>query len=152
MHKQRIYIDTSVIGGCCDDEFAKESRTLFEMACAGTVTLLISDLLIRELAGAPAVVRQVLEASPEDAFELVTVTEEVEFLRDCYMEAAILGDAARNDALHIATATVYRADLVVSWNFRHIVHVEKIRRFNAVNLVQGYQPIDIRSPKEVILP
>jgi len=152
MHKQRVYIDTSVIGGCCDDRFASESRALLKMARKGSIILLLSDLLVRELAGAPAAVREVLEALPEDAFELVTVTEEVELLRGYYMEAAILGETAKNDALHIAAATVYRADLVVSWNFRHIVHVDKIRRFNAVNLVQGYQPIDVRSPKEVILP
>jgi len=55
-----------------------------------------------------------------------------------------------NDAHHIALATVALADLVVSWNFKHIVHWDRIRLFNAVNLREGYSPIDIRSPREVV--
>ena len=55
----------------------------------------------------------------------------------------------RNDMLHIAVATVADADIVVSWNFRHIVRFDKIRQFNAVNLVAGYTVIAIRSPLEV---
>ena len=54
------------------------------------------------------------------------------------------------DAQHIALATVCRADLVVSWNFKHIVHYEKIRGFNSVNLREGYGMVDIRSPREVV--
>ena len=52
--------------------------------------------------------------------------------------------------LHIALATVADVDVVVSWNFRHVVRFEKIRRiFNAVNLELGYKPIQIYSPREV---
>ena len=78
------------------------------------------------------------------------MTAESEQLRDAYLAAGVVGPAAMNDAHHVALATVARADLIVSWNFRHIVHVEKIRRFNAVNLMEGYVTIDIRSPREVV--
>ena len=50
----------------------------------------------------------------------------------------------------MALATIAKADMIVSWNFRHIVHYDKIRGFNAVNLREGYLPIDIRSPLEVV--
>jgi hypothetical protein len=55
-----------------------------------------------------------------------------------------------DDALHVALATVTRCDKIVSWNFRHIVHSDKIRYYHAVNLMQGYDLIEIFSPKEVI--
>jgi hypothetical protein len=71
-------------------------------------------------------------------------------LRDAYLAAGVVGAASENDAHHVALAAVARADLIVSWNFKHIVHVDKIRRFNAVNLIEGYGMIDIRSPLEVV--
>ena len=151
MHRRRIYVDTSVIGGCCDEEFAAESRALMEMAVRGEITLLLSDLLFQELEDAPAEVLAVVRGLPEDSYLPVSGTPESEDLRDCYMAAQIVGPSAEDDALHVAIATVSKADLIVSWNFKHIVHVDKIHRFNAVNLVQGYQPIDVRSPREVVV-
>lgn len=151
MHRRRVYIDTSVLGGCCDEEFAPESRALIEMAVRGEIVLLLSDLLFQELEGAPADVLAVVRRLPEDSFLPVTATTESEDLRDSYMAAQVVGPSSEDDALHVAIATVSNADLIVSWNFKHIVHVDKIRRFNAVNLVQGYQAIDIRSPKEVVV-
>lgn len=152
MHRQRIYVDTSVIGGCQDEEFASESRALIEMARRGDVTLLLSDLLFRELEEAPREVLAVVTDLPSDSYNIVTTTDEVELLRQEYLSAGILPPTSEDDALHVALATVHKADLIVSWNFKHIVNVDKIRRFGAVNLVQGYQPIDIRSPKEVVYP
>ena len=51
--------------------------------------------------------------------------------------------------LHIAIAAVAEVDVVVSWNFRHIVRLDKIRLFNGVNLECGYKPLTIYSPREV---
>ncbi len=152
MHRQRIYVDTSVVGGYWDEEFALESRALIEMAQRGDVTLLLSDLLFQELEEAPPEVLAVVTDLPLDSYTIVATTDEVEFLRQEYLSAEILSPAWEDDALHVAIATVHNADLIVSWNFKHIVHVDKIRRFNAVNLVQGYQAVDIRSPKEVVYP
>jgi len=55
-----------------------------------------------------------------------------------------------NDMLHIALATIAEVDVLVSWNFRHIVRLDKILLFNAVNLEQGYKPLTIFSPREVV--
>jgi hypothetical protein len=61
-----------------------------------------------------------------------------------------VGPASFADAEHIACASVAAVDLIVSWNFRHIVHFDKIRGYHAVNLVNGYNAIPIYSPKEVV--
>ena len=147
MHRQRIYVDTSVIGGCLDEEL---SRSLLDLARKREISLLLSDLLFQELEDAPASVAEIAAGLPSESYELIETTMEAELLRQHYMAAKIVAPSYEDDALHVAVATVSKADLVVSWNFKHMVHVEKIRAYNAVNLVQGYQPIDIRSPREVI--
>jgi predicted nucleic acid-binding protein len=146
----RIYIDTSVIGGCLDDEFAKPSEALLAMAARGEVRLLVSEVLTRELGRAPAAVRQVLDRLPAAAMERVTLSPEAERLRDAYLAAGVVDERSATDAHHGALATVARADIIVSWNFKHIVHVERIRGFNGVNLLEGHGPLEIRSPLEVV--
>ncbi len=121
-----------------------------EMARRGEVTLLLSDLLFQELEDAPLEVMEVVEALPPDSYLLLTTDEEALALQQRYLEAGALGSASQGDALHVAIATVAKADLIVSWNFKHLVHLDKIRQFNAVNLMHAYQGIDIRSPREVV--
>jgi len=150
MKKLRVYIDTSVVGGCYDREFENESRSLFAMASRGEILLIVSDILAEELEMAPEGVRSVLASVPEENIELAELSQEAAALRDAYMEAEVVGPEQAYDAYHVALATVARADLIVSWNFKHIVHFEKIRGFNAVNLREGYLPVDIRSPQEVV--
>ena len=146
----RVYIDTSVIGGCLDEEFAQESRALLEMAGKGDIVLLISDLMVEELTRAPQKVKEILTGLPVDGIEEIERSMETYRLHQAYLDAGVVSPQSSNDAHHVALATVFRADIIVSWNFKHIVHWEKIRRFNAVNLSEGYAMIDIRSPKEVV--
>ncbi len=150
MKRLRIYVDTSVIGGCLDEEFATESRALLDMARRGECILLTSYLLLDELRRAPDEVNQVLNEMPEKNIEIVRQSVDAFQLRDHYLAESIVGNSSSDDALHVALATVARADLIVSWNFKHIVHYDKIRMFNGVNLVEGYPMLDIRSPSEVI--
>ena len=150
MKQLRIYVDTSVIGGCFDEEFQKESQDLLAMAADGRSCLLISQILVDEVASAPAEVQDLIRNLPEGIVEIVQVTDEAFDLRDAYIKNEVVTENHRNDALHVAVATVCRADMIVSWNFRHIVHFDKIRGFNAVNLREGYMPIEIHSPKEVV--
>ena len=146
----RVYIDTSVVGGCFDDEFQKLSRRFFEQVRVADIRLLVSDLLIEELEGAPEDVRGLLASLPAEGIEDVFRDAESLALRDAYTQASVVGPTAMNDAFHVAIATVARADVIVSWNFRHFVNLEKIRGFNAANLRMRYGMIDIRSPQEVI--
>ncbi|MCK4659980.1 MAG: PIN domain-containing protein [Phycisphaerae bacterium] len=150
MKHLRVYADTSVLGGCFDEEFAEASRTLLDLAQAGELTVLISDLTLEELEQAPVRVRDLVSELPEGYVEPLVRDGESVDLRDAYLKAGVVGERSSNDALHVALASVAKADLIVSWNFRHIVHIEKIRGFNAVNLREGYPMIDIRSPREVV--
>jgi predicted nucleic acid-binding protein len=150
MKTLRIYIDTSVVGGCQDEEFMDESLKLMEMARSGAILLLVSEVLADELALAPVRVQSVLADLPASALEPVPLSAEAEALQSAYLEAGVVGPQHGSDAMHVALATVSRADMIVSWNFKHIVHFDKIRGFNAANLKEGYLPIEIRSPKEVV--
>ena len=146
----RVYIDTSIVGGCFDDEFSEESKALFEMAKRGKITLLISNILADELSIAPKRVQNVITGLPQGSFEIIHENEDSRRLRDQYLNAGIVGATHTNDAHHVAIATVSGADMIVSWNFKHIVHYKKIRQFNNVNTQSGYDEIEIYSPLEVI--
>ncbi len=150
MKQFRVYADTSVFGGCFDKEFAEESKRFFADIKAGKFVLVISTTILRELDKAPDYVQRVLnDLSPENV-EIVESSDEISFLRDAYLQAGILGLGSNADAEHIASASVAEADFVVSWNFKHIVHYEKIAGYQAVNLLNGYKEIRIYSPKEVV--
>lgn len=150
MKKLRVYVDTSVLGGCHDDEFADQSTALLDLVRRQEMTLLVSDLLADELLDAPAEVKAVFDSLPEASIERVQMSPESEHLRDRYIAAGVVTPTWMDDAHHVALATVSRADMIVSWNFKHIVHFEKMRGFNSVNLREGYQAIEIHSPREVV--
>lgn len=146
----RIYIDTSVIGGCFDKEYDKSSKQLWNEFRAGKKVALASDLLLLELEEAPARVRQLLNDLPADYIEYISLDEEAMALASAYIQDGAVAESSLSDARHIAMATLARADVLVSWNFKHIVNLNRIRRFNAVNLKLGYPTIEIRSPSEVL--
>jgi len=150
MKRLRICFDTSVIGGCLDEEFAEPSRALLEMVRRGQVTVLLSDLMAAEIRRAPESVVALFDSLPIESLEQVVETDESRWLAGRYVEAGVLGPGSSADARHVAIATLAHADMVVSWNFAHLVHFEKMRGFNAVNLREGYGPIEIHSPREVI--
>lgn len=148
--KLRIYIDTSVIGGCFDQEFAGPSRALFASAVDGICDLVVSNVALAELSGAPPAVREFYDSLAGSCLEVTGTNSEAVSLHEAYLAHGIVGPASKDDALHVAMATVTRCDIIVSWNFKHIVHFDKIRAYNAVNLLESYSPIAIHSPQEVI--
>jgi len=150
MKKFRIYADTSVFGGCFDDEFSKESKSFFEDIKSGKFIVVISATTLREINNAPDYVQRILAELPPEMVEVIEYSEEIGNLRDAYLKAGVVGPASKFDAEHIAVASVAEVDFAVSWNFKHIVHYEKISGYQAVNLLNGYKPIHIYSPKEVI--
>ena len=152
MKRLRLYAATSVFGGCFDEEFADASGKLFAEIKEGRFLLVVSATTLRELQRAPEHVRRVVADLPDSSIEVVGTTEEVERLRDACVESGVVAASSLLDAEHIASASVAAVDLIVSWNFRHIVHFEKIRGYHAVNLLNGYHPIPIHSPREVIEP
>lgn len=146
----RIYIDTSVIGGCFDKEYEIPSKQLWNEFRAGKKFALLSDLLRLELEEAPVRVRRWLNDLPADFIEDISLDEEAIGLANAYLQDGAVAESSLSDARHIAMATIARADVLVSWNFKHIVNLNRIRRFNAVNLKLGYPLIEIRSPSEVL--
>ncbi len=147
--KPRIYPDTSVLGGSADDEFREPSRRLLDAFQRGELTLVLSELTIRELEAAPQAVKGVLGRIPTACIETLAVSPEAEDLAAAYIVDGAIGAQMRADALHIALATVARVDVLVSWNFRHSVNLKRIHAYNAVNLKKGCPLLEIRSPWEV---
>lgn len=148
--RRRIYTDTSVIGGCLDQEFSLHSIELFDRFRAGLDNLVLSDLTMAELEEAPTGVREVPWTVPEEFVEEVALDEESSRLAQEYLAAEVIGAAHLEDARHIAIATIQRVDVLVSWNFKHIVNLDRIRGYNSVNLRLGYTLLEIRSPLEVL--
>ncbi len=148
--KKRIYTDTSVIGGCLDTEFEQGSLALFEAFSSGATIIVVSNLTLAELEAAPSTVQEVLKKVPRQFIEYIEFTEEASDLAETYLEEGVVSENSRVDAQHIATATINRVDVLVSWNFKHIVNLERIHGYNSVNLRLGYPMLEIRTPIEVL--
>lgn len=148
--KQRIYADTSAIAGCLDEEFSDASSRLMALFASGQFVLVLSDLTLRELGKAPDEVQRLLDQIPDNNVEIVSLTEEAAELAQEYLRVGVVGPKMRVDAEHIAVATVARVDVLVSWNFKHIVNLRRIQAFNSVNLRSGYPLLEIRAPREVL--
>jgi len=145
----RVYADTSVFGGVFDEEFQEASRTLFQQVRDGRFSLVTSGAVRREIAEAPARVQAFFE-SVLPLVEVVEVTDAAVRLQAAYLRAGIVSLKWAVDTLHVALATTTGCSLIVSWNFAHIVHFDKIPLYNAVNALRGYAPLGIQSPLEVI--
>jgi len=148
--KQRIYIDTSVVGGFFDEEFKEPTQLLFKKLEKDEVKFIISDLLELELIQAPKHVGNLLLNYPGDRFERIELTHETLELADRYIFENVVGKTSLEDCRHIALATVNRVNVLASWNFKHIVNLQKITGYNSVNLRLGYAALEIRTPQELL--
>jgi len=146
----KIYLDTSVFGGVFDKVFKTESDMLFDELLQAKFIALYSSLTVKELVNAPQRVRDFFNQLPSYCLEMVFVTSEANELAQEYINEGVVGETSFDDCVHIATATVNNADFLISWNFKHIVNVFRIRGYNHVNIKMGYPPIEIRSPKDII--
>ena len=149
MKKALVYVDASVVGGCEDLEFAAETLPLWDRFIQGACTLVLSAHTLRELEGAPRAIREQLDKVPPSHQVVLEDSEEAAELAEAYLAHGVVGPGSKADALHVALATIGHADVLVSWNFKHIVNLGRIRHFNAVNLEMGYGILEIRTPKEV---
>ena len=145
----RVYADTSVFGGVFDEEFHSASRTLLDKVLEGRFRLVVSRLVEEEIEGAPVRVRSFF-GEFRDNLETNAVPEEAVRLQQAYLAHGIVGEGSMADALHVALATVLACQVIVSWNFKHIVHYQKIPLYNAVNRLMGRSEIGIHTPLEVI--
>lgn len=150
MRRLRVYLDTSVLGGCFDVEFSESSRAFFEEISAGRIVPLLSATLVREAQEAPEQVRDVLTEVLQTECERIDVTAEMVDLRDAYVAAKVVTARYADDALHVAQATIAQADVIASWNFKHLVNPARIRGFNQVNAAQGQAQVVILTPADVV--
>ena len=150
MKQQRIYIDTSIVGGFFDKEFEKETKLLFQRLENKEVIFVVSEVLTGELENAPERVRTLLDNYASDYLEKVPLTTEARELASKYIAENVVGKTSLDDCRHIALATIHKVDVLASWNFKHIVNLARIRGYNAVNLKNGYATIEIRNPRELI--
>ena len=148
--KQRIYIDTSIVGGYFDEEFKEVTIALFQRLENKEIIFVVSDLLDLELINAPQNVRKLLYNYTTDKFERVDLTEDAIKLADSYVAEKVVGKTSLEDCRHIALATINKVDVLASWNYKHNVNLNRIKGYNSVNLRIGYQMIEIRSPKDLI--
>jgi len=147
---QRFYFDTSIFGGAFDIEFEEASMQLFEKVKLGQVICIYSDLTEGELFDAPKKVKDFFNDLPSESLEYVIINDEAIELAKKYIAEKVVGKTSYDDCVHIALATINKADILVSWNFKHIVNVYRIRGYNSVNLRSGYPTLEIRSPKDII--
>jgi len=145
----KIYADTSIFGGLFDPEFAEPTRQLFNEIDAGRFLLVTSAVVEAEIEPAPDQVRELFSRYGKSA-ELAPITEAALSLQQAYIGAGIVTAKSLDDALHVALATISGCNLIVSWNFKHIVHFDKIPKYNAVNTLNGHGHIGVYSPLEVI--
>jgi predicted nucleic acid-binding protein len=146
----RVYLDTSVFGGCFDEEFQAASQKLFDAVLTGRIIVLISDTLVGELVSAPEQVQNLLQRVIDSGCERLALNRETEHLRDAYLTAGVVTPQYADDALHVAHATLARADVIVSWNFKHLVNPSRVRAFNGVNIAQRYGPVIVMTPSDIV--
>jgi len=146
----KYYIDTSVFGGYYDVEFQEFTRIFFDNMVKNKIRIMYSELTENELKDAPERVKSFIKQIPKDLIDFVEITNESFNLANQYVNENVVGKTSHNDCIHIALATINRADVLISWNFKHIVNLKRIHGYNSVNLKLGYPTLEIRSPKEMI--
>ena len=139
-----------MVGGYFDNEFEGPTELLFDRLIKGEVIFVISDLLELELFRAPTYVSELLDRFSVDLFERLSFNEEAEELAQKYIMEKVVGKTSVLDCRHIALATVNKVDVLASWNFKHIVILDKIMCYNSINLQSGCPTIEIRSPLELL--
>jgi predicted nucleic acid-binding protein len=147
---ERIYLDTSVFGGYFEPEFELWSKLLINKIIKGEIKLLFSQLTEIELIKAPQFVKDLVKQIPDEYIEFLAITDEVMALANQYVKENVVGKSSIEDCRHIAIATLYNADILASWNFKHIVNVTRIRGYNSVNYKYGHKILEIRTPREIL--
>jgi predicted nucleic acid-binding protein len=146
----KVYTDTSVIGGCFDEEFKQWSNALFQEFIVGTKRIMLSDLTLQELELARDEIGNKIQEVPTQHIIPVEIGDEAMALAETYINEGALTNKSYNDALHIAIATLNNSDVLASWNFKHIVNLDRIRLYNSINMRLGYRLIEIRTPREIL--
>lgn len=144
-----LYLDSSVLGGYYDEEFAETTRALWRQMEHGRFHFVSSLLVDQEISAAPVRVQKLMAETFTQA-DLLPYTREAEELAAAYLWQKVVPARFADDARHVAIAVVNGVGIVASWNFKHLVNLQREAGFNAVNLLQGYQAVRIVSPLELV--
>ena len=90
------------------------------------------------------------ETIPESSLEIILSNSESRNLANLYIEERAVSKKYYEDALHIAISTIDQVSVLASWNFKHIVNLDRIRLYNSVNLKNGFSILEIRTPREIL--
>lgn len=146
----RLYLDTSVISAYLDDRFPQRMQeTLDFWARLSAFDVSISELTRTEIQDTADAVRRSRMFDLIQGFSVVEVDNEMRGLAGRYLEHRVFPLSARDDALHVAIAVGSRQDILVSWNFRHLVNRRRRAMINEVNIAAGYPVIEIVAPPEM---
>ena len=148
----KLYLDTSIPNFLFAEDAPEERKvteSLFREPIQSRYGFYISGVVLRELEKAPAdKARRLMEAVR--GMKVLELTEESERLAMEYLKSGALPKSSEEDARHIAVATVHNLDAVVSWNFKHLVNIRRIKSVNVVHDQMGSKHMEIISPREVV--
>ncbi|MCB9034601.1 MAG: PIN domain-containing protein [Chitinophagales bacterium] len=144
---KKVFIDTSVFGGYFDKEFSEDTIPFFNEIKKLNTEIIVSEPLELEIYRAPSFIVDFYESLKN--IIKVELSTEAENLALKYIEEKVVGKTSLADCQHIAIATIYNVDVLASWNFKHIVNLQRIRGYNSINLREGYNTLEIRTPKEI---
>ena len=148
---ERVYVDSSVVSGMFDkNDHPERVKPFWDAVFDGKIRVILSDVLEGEIKDSPQHVRDFYESIPKSQIERITTTDESNKLANRYITEGVVGDTNLNDCRHVAIASIAGVDVLVSFNCKHIVRLNRIRQYNALNMLQGYSQIEIRTPDEVI--
>lgn len=154
MKKTKIYLDSSVISHLKQDDVPEkmnDTLALWKTIKQGWYDAVISDLVLREIGNCGEPKRSILyDYLSEINYKRLSSDDETENLANEFIKQKILTPKSKDDSLHIAIAVINNCDIIVSWNFKHLVNVKTINGVRAVNLLNGYRVIDIYSPTVLI--
>jgi len=151
--KLKIYLETTVISHLEHDDTPDrmaDSWKLWERIQAGEYEVFVSEITLQEITMCLEPKRTLL-FSHLSQIEYIEIdeTDEAKILAQAYIDAGAFTERRRDDALHVACCSVARCDMVISWNFRHIVRPLTISVVRDVNIRLNYLPVDIRSPYDL---
>lgn len=150
----KFYLDTSVFGGYWDEIFKEDTIAFLGYAKDNNAEIIYSNITEKELEGAPQKVKKLVQNLNDIEgvrMKAIEMNDEAETLARRYIEEGALTKNCEGDARHIALASIYVVNALISWNFKHMVNFTRLQQYNSINLRLGYRTIDIRSPKEIIL-
>jgi len=150
MKKETLYLDTSVPSAYYDKMKPERQKLTWEFwKKLEKYEVYISEMTEIELKNTKERKKRNQFLSLTAGMEILPITEEVIELVQIYLKNKVVPKAKEEDAYHIAVATLNEIDIIVSWNFDHLVNIKTRRRVNGVNILHGYKPIEIISPPEL---